>query len=69
MFARALHNDQHKRRFLIVVKNPGGWEVVEEQDSRVVKRVSYSDWHRVERARRIFTLEADSLCQAGWVNS
>jgi hypothetical protein len=42
---------------------------MEEQDSRVVRRVLYDDWHRVERARKIFTQEADTLCQSGWVNS
>jgi hypothetical protein len=68
MFARAIHNDQHKRRFSIV-QNGRCWEVMEEQDSRVVRRVLYDDWHRVERARKIFTQEADTLCQSGWVKS
>jgi hypothetical protein len=26
-----------------------GWEVMEERDNRVVRRVNYTDWHRVER--------------------
>ncbi len=68
MFVRALHNDQHKRRFCIV-QHGGYWEVIEEKDSLVVRRVLYDDWHRVERAKRVFAQEADSLCQAGWVSS
>jgi hypothetical protein len=68
MFARALHNDQHKRRFAII-QTGRFWEVLEELDSLVVRRVVYDDWHRVERARRVFAQEADSLCQAGWVDS
>jgi len=68
MFARALHNDQHKKRFTIV-QTGRFWEVLEEQDSHIVRRVVYDDWHRVERARRVFTREADSLRECGWVES
>ena len=66
MFARALHKDQHEKRFSIV-QTGRFWEVLEEQDSRVVRRMVYDDWHRVERAKRVFTQEVASLCQAGWV--
>ena len=66
MFARALHKDQHKKRFSIV-QTGRFWEVLEELDSRVVRRAVYDDWHRVERAKRVFTQEVASLCQAGWV--
>jgi hypothetical protein len=66
MFARALHKDQHKKRFSIV-QTGRFWEVLEEQDSLVVRRMVYDDWHRVERAKRVFTQEVASLCQAGWV--
>lgn len=41
---------------------------MEEEDSLVVSRKVYDDWHRVERARRVFAQEAEALCQAGWVN-
>jgi hypothetical protein len=37
-----------------------------EQDSRVVHRAEYHDWHRVERARRSMTLEMNELQAAGW---
>lgn len=66
MFARELKKDQHERRFTIV-QNGRYWEVLEEQDRLVVRRVVYDDWHRVERAKRVFAREVDSLCQAGWV--
>ena len=66
MFARALHKDQHRKRFSIV-QNGRFWEVLEEQDSRVVRRMVYDDWHRVERAKRVIAQEVASLCQAGWV--
>lgn len=68
MFARALHNAQHRKRFTIV-QSGGFWEVLEEQDSQIIRRVVYDDWHRVERARRVFSREADSLCERGWVEN
>jgi hypothetical protein len=61
-----VHKDQHKKRFSIV-QTGHFWEVLEEQDSQVVRRRVYDDWHRVERAKRVFTQEVASLCQAGWV--
>jgi len=67
MFARALHNEHHRRRLTITLTGQF-WEVVEEEDSLVVSRKVYDDWHRVERARRVFAQEAEALCQAGWVN-
>jgi hypothetical protein len=45
---------------------PTGWEVREERDSEVVKRVQYHDWHRVERARRSITIELAALRRKGW---
>ncbi|NOT25342.1 MAG: hypothetical protein HOP16_04490 [Acidobacteria bacterium] len=68
MFARSLQKDQHERRFTIV-QNGRYWEVLEELDRLVVRRTVYDDWHRVERAKRVFAQEVHSLCQAGWVES
>jgi hypothetical protein len=45
----------------------GGWELVEEADSQILRQVRVSDWHRVERARDIFSLKALSLQDNGWV--
>jgi hypothetical protein len=65
-YATHLHNDVHERRFLISVAAEG-WEVVEEADRKIVRHASYSDWHRVERARRAWRLRADALKAEGWV--
>jgi len=43
----------HTTRFS-VRRGTSGWEVSEERDDRVVKHVSYHDWHRVERAMLVF---------------
>src|SRR5437588_274822 len=34
--------------------------------SRVIRWVRYRDWHRVERARAAFALEAALLEESGW---
>lgn len=41
-------------RRLVVTPDASGWEVREEEDSAVVRRVHRADWHRVERERRLF---------------
>ena len=35
---------------ITVTHGENGWEVTEERDNHVVRRGSYRDWHRVERA-------------------
>jgi hypothetical protein len=65
MFTRNLRNAEHTRRFSIETTD-SGWQVSEEQDSQVVKRVEYHDWHRVERARRSIVTAMDQLQDAGW---
>ena len=65
MFTRHLRNADHTRRYSIA-ETPAGWEVRKEQDSQVIRRVEYTDWHRVERARRSNTLEVNALEAAGW---
>jgi hypothetical protein len=67
MFAKHLTNAGHTHRFLIVHAGPSGWEVREEHDSQVVRRARYTDWHRVERARQMFSLRASRLTDDGWV--
>jgi hypothetical protein len=39
-----------------VTRAPRGWDVKEEEDSQVVRRIHCTDWHRVERAVAIFAL-------------
>jgi hypothetical protein len=68
MYARLLRNAEHVRRFTI--RNTGCvWEVVDQQDARVLKRAHYDDWHRVERAMWAFSLEAAHLHETGWTES
>ena len=64
-FDKRLRYQDNTRRFSII-PIAGGWEVREERDSEVVKKLQLQDWHRVERARRTFTIELDKLQQNGW---
>ena len=67
MYARIFRRADHTRRFTITSGATGpGWEVSDEQDSRVVWHATYTDWHRVERAQRHFAREAAQLAHAGW---
>ena len=66
MFAKELRQEGHTRKFTIQERGTEGWEVREEQDDRVLKRVCYTDWHRVERALSIFNLQIDELENRGW---
>ena len=67
-FIKSLRYHGHERRFSIQ-PTTSGWEVREEEDSRVVKQICYTDWHRVERARRAFTVEMVNLREQGWAES
>lgn len=69
MYARVFRRADQTRRFTISEATAAGWEVREEQDSRVVWSARYTDWHRVERARMQFTRAAESLALAGWNES
>lgn len=64
-FVKNLRNADHTLRYSIQ-STPTGWEVSEEQDSRVVRQAHYQDWHRVERARRVFVIKLASLQKDGW---
>lgn len=68
MYARILRKAEETRRFMIVVSDPG-WEVREEQNSQLVSRHQYTDWHRVERAQMGIAHEVDSLVNAGWIEA
>jgi hypothetical protein len=65
MFAKSLRYQEQTRRYLISVTETG-WEVREERDSEIVRKVHYQDWHRVERARRSISIELDDLQKQGW---
>ena len=66
MFVKELYRAGHTRKFSIKDRRPAGWEVRDEQDSRVLKHVHYTDWHRVERALTRFALTIDDLESNGW---
>jgi hypothetical protein len=64
-FSKSLrHKDRTRRYSIVAVK--AGWEVREEQDSRIVRQARYSDWHRVERARRALAIKMRQLQDQGW---
>ncbi len=67
-FERILTKDTHTRRFEILAE-PNGWRVVERADATVVRDDVYTDWHRVERARRAFAVEMSSLRAEGWLDA
>jgi hypothetical protein len=69
MVAHTLRHESHVRRFTITDAGTSGWEVLDEQDSELIRRVRYTDWHRVERARMMFARVAASLRDLGWVDS
>jgi hypothetical protein len=66
MFEKELTQAGHTKRFRVSDAGASGWEVLVEQDSRVVRRVCYSDWHRVERAVLLLSLQVSELEQSGW---
>ncbi len=66
MFSISLRNADHQRRFSISRTEESGWEVRREEDRRLIHHIRYRDWHRVERARAIFSLEVSKLTAAGW---
>lgn len=66
MFSLRLQKATQTREFLISDVSAEGWEIREERDSVVVRVVRYGDWHRVERARRVFEREVAELREHGW---
>jgi len=64
-FDKSLRFLEKTRRYSIAATD-NGWEVREERDSEVVRKVHYQDWHRVERARRVISTELDVLQRQGW---
>jgi hypothetical protein len=66
MFSKRLTHAGHARSFVITSLQADGWEARVEEDSRLLRRAHYTDWHRVERA--IFSLEreVEALTAGGW---
>lgn len=66
MFSTQLTHAGHTRRFTVQLVPGDGWEVVEEADSRVIRRTQYHDWHRVERALANVSEQVRTLEDEGW---
>jgi hypothetical protein len=66
MFEKELTQAGHTKRFIISQAGSLGWEVLVEQDSHVVRRVCYTDWHRVERAALMMSMQVSELEENGW---
>lgn len=69
MYKRTFRKADQTHRFVITNTDGFGWEVRVEQDARVISRVRYTDWHRVERARMDFADQALDLESSGWKES
>ena len=66
MFAKELRRAGHTRKFSIRDLGASGWEVRDQHDDRILKHVHYTDWHRVERALKMFHLQIEELESTGW---
>ena len=69
MYTRLLLKSTHAKKFTVRCDDTAGWEISEEEDSRVVVCVRYRDWHRVERAMKLFATKATWLVKNGWIES
>ncbi len=67
-YEQTLKKDDHTRRFEILAEAQG-WRVVQRADATVVREALYTDWHRVERARRAFSVEMSTLRAEGWLDA
>ena len=67
IFARHFRSDHHTRAFVVGRAGVRGWEVREVEDNEVVKQTWLHDWHHVESAMMLFSLQAVQLKSAGWV--
>jgi hypothetical protein len=56
MLIREYTHAGHTDRFT-VTRGSAGWDVREERDDNIVRKVNYQDWHRVERAMQVFELQ------------
>jgi hypothetical protein len=66
MFSKELTQAGHTRRFTISDAGAAGWEVKVEQDSRIIRQICYTDWHRVERALQSRAQQVLKLQEEGW---
>lgn len=55
----ATWNDENKT-MLTVTRDADGWFVREVRDSKIIRQVRMSDWHRVERVLKLGVLPTDA---------
>ena len=66
IFSKLLQSENHTRTFMVADAGERGWEVREEEDSRLVRSTRLHDWHHVENAIMRFAIEVTHLRQTGW---
>ena len=66
MFSKTLTHAGHIRSFEVLAREANGWELSVKEDTRLVRRTQYSDWHRVERAISAIRREVAALEDQGW---
>jgi hypothetical protein len=55
MLSREFTHEGHTTR-VTITRRETGWRVIEERDRKMIRDVTYSDWHRVERAIHVFEM-------------
>jgi hypothetical protein len=68
MFEKELTRSGHTTKVSVTPGEHEGWELRVEEDSRVVRRTRYTDWHRVERALTSLSLEV-GVADEGWADA
>jgi hypothetical protein len=66
MFTLSLRRAEDVRRYSISPTAPSGWEVRLEENDTLQRLDHYDDWHRVERAQKLFEREVTELAEDGW---
>lgn len=66
VFSSGVTDGAHVRRLDVERAPAQGWRIREERDTKIVRQVTYGDWHRVELAIRGFAAEATQLTRQGW---
>jgi hypothetical protein len=63
MLTREFVHAGHTKR-VTITHSDAGWDLREERDDRIVRKVNYTDWHRVERALQVFELSCQDVVAA-----
>ena len=66
MFAIALRQAAHTRKYRVTPSDESGWELTVTEDLTPTRHVHFDDWHRVERALATLEVEIRELTANGW---